>query len=218
MRRVTKVYSAFVIVISMVIQGVIVWGLKDDSYVMAVMAETEIQECETILKVEGTYTKGFLNERDINDLKLYISENMNIFQDNIEINSDGAKQYISIIIVFEGINEVLGEYLDRMDTFVMGCGFNTKSSIVIKGEMPGSLNQEKVGNVSENIFNKLNARKVTQIHDEQGNTFIYGYANGLKSSILCENEKVNVSIAFTYDETKGVTIIYVATPVLNIDI
>ena len=218
MKYLSKIYIPLVIIVSFLVQGMVTWGLKDDGNVIMAVEEIQNEYCETIIQVKGDYVKGFLSENDIISLQEYISLNTGVPKEKIEINTAKKNQHIYINLVFEGVSDGACNYMDMLVEVVKECGFNASASFVVKKEKKGELTLSEKQGIYKNILKKLDAKEITQIQDEEGNLFVYGYSKGLKSVVLCENQKINISITFSYDEIKGVTNVYVATPILDIDI
>ena len=205
-------------ILALVGQSLVVKALKSDEILIEALNNTDINEYETLLKVTGEYKDGYITKEDEEEIIKYISEKTQVPKENINIINNDGEQLIDLQVVCIGCDEYMADYLKQLEEIVKECGFTPQGELTIKGAYPGEITQEKMESIAENVFDGIGAKLVSKgaINNEKNNVF-YGYSHGLKRDINVAGEKINVSIAFTFNENTGMTNIYAATPVLNID-
>lgn len=93
-------------------------------------------------------------------------------------------------------------------------GMEPSINMHMTSEKTGRLTQEEMDAEIDLLFDELNANSVS--YDEFQDTIIaYGYSKDLDDYVYQGKEKVNVQIAFSYDEKNDITIMHTAVPFID---
>ena len=93
---------------------------------------------------------------------------------------------------------------------------NVENSLILKGCYMGRLSDKFISENAEKMYNQLEGEiKYEEYRD--GIFYSYGYTDKIEEYIISENEKININIVYTYDETANQTWIYLGSPIINID-
>ncbi len=126
-------------------------------------------------------------------------------------------QYLYITIdIFDQMSSVLG-YKDIIEDTLDEAGLESvDSSILLTGVYQGKLSLLDKNNITDQILDTLEAEVVAENRTE-GIYTVYAYTPNISHYIEAEGSRVNLNIAFSYDENKEETSIYLASPVINED-
>ncbi len=106
------------------------------------------------------------------------------------------------------IHDVIGKYVNHK-------GKNT-TDLCIRGNicgLPGKKIQKKI---AASVFEEAEAKKVFE-HVEDESYSIYGYTDKVDNCITIGNKKININVAFSYNEEKNITQILIGSPIVNYD-
>lgn len=87
-------------------------------------------------------------------------------------------------------------------------------SLEYEGVYQGSLEQEKVDDIVEGIINNLHGIKILE-HKELDMHIVYGYTGLIDEYIKASNQRINIQLAFRYNQDNDTTRVYFASPFLN---
>ena len=125
-------------------------------------------------------------------------------------------QYVEISLDFKDNVQSAESYSDLIEEIFTAESINGKSMINLKGYVKGALNFEEREHIADNLLKMLDAKIVSQNRESDLFT-IYAYSDSIDNSIICAGQKVNINIAEEYDEINNRTIIYLSTPLNNLD-
>ncbi|WP_455717136.1 YwmB family TATA-box binding protein [Anaerosporobacter sp.] len=91
-----------------------------------------------------------------------------------------------------------------------------ESQITFTGTYDGKLGVEKRNEITDEFIRDLQANIVAEQRGDELYT-IYAYTGIISDYVKSEGNKINVNIAFTYNEKENKTSLLVATPILNQD-
>jgi hypothetical protein len=91
-----------------------------------------------------------------------------------------------------------------------------ESQVTFTGTYDGKLSIKERNQITDQFVKDLQADIVVQQRDDKLYT-IYAYTGLINDYVKSEGNKINVNIAFTYNEIKNKTNLLVATPILNQD-
>lgn len=83
-----------------------------------------------------------------------------------------------------------------------------------EGSHSGRMSEDEMETVAELLVEELQGKTAWK-HSEGDMYVVYAYTGLLNEYILSMGSKVNIHIAFTYDEQNDKTLIYLATPIIN---
>ena len=88
--------------------------------------------------------------------------------------------------------------------------------MVIKGKIYGEIDKEQENKIAKGILKSFQAKKIFNgQNDEHMN--VYGYTEILQDYVAIGSEKININVAFSYDEQENITYVYIGSPIVNYD-
>ena len=82
--------------------------------------------------------------------------------------------------------------------------------------MPGALNYNERKDITDELLKSLDAKVVSENRDSEIFT-IYAYTDNIPDYIKSVGRKINLNLSAEYDEITNETVIYLATPINNLD-
>lgn len=193
-----------------------------DKRLVESFVELKSEQCMAHIVVNGTYNKGYIDKDEIDRVKEYIKDNADLAEENISICEQEGSFYIAIEADYEMTNDkkCAKELIDKRETIKKLCketGFTVKDYISVEGDLHSKLTKEQMEDISNDIFEKLDCdiKEKAKLASEKMDFIYYSFSPLLESKIMVGKKEINITIAFTYDEEKDVTKIYIATPLLN---
>lgn len=93
--------------------------------------------------------------------------------------------------------------------------FSNNLYMVTKGKIYGEISISQQEKISEKLMKELEAKKV--FSSDKDNFSIYAYSDIINDYVAIGNEKINVNVAFLYDEEANATNVYIGSPIVNYD-
>ncbi len=90
----------------------------------------------------------------------------------------------------------------------------TQVSLLTEGQFDGNLTLSERNALADRMLQKLNCKIVSENRESDVYT-IYAYTYGMKEYIESDGERINVQLAMYYDENLNVTVVYLASPMIN---
>lgn len=120
------------------------------------------------------------------------------------------------ITINEDVNSILS-YKKRAEKIVDKLEAITfESQVTFTGTYDGKLSIEERNRITDQFIRDLQASVVVEHRGDELYT-IYAYTGLISDYVKSEGNKINVNIAFTFNEKNNKTNLYVATPILNQD-
>ena len=139
---------------------------------------------------------------------------------NKEGKADGTNQirrYITVDLTIYGDVDSILSYKKRAEKIALKIDSREyESQVTFTGTYNGKLDAAQKDKITDQFMRNLQANVVVQNKEEELYT-VYGYTGLIGDYIKSEGKKINVNLAFTYDEEQNKTKLYVATPILNQD-
>lgn len=199
-----------------------VWGIYNRTYMTK---ESRIQVVSEIAQLLGLTPNYEFNEtEDINfkeiqlikqarDAKTVIK--MVSMEEVVDQDVKEVQNYLMIdLTLYKDINSIL-YYKEEIEELLSAFDMTLHVSINIIGEKEGEITEANKELLSEQMLEVVHAKKQEAFISE-GIYSIYGYTPLIEDYIMSGNKKINVDVAFTYDETSEVTRIYLATPLITV--
>lgn len=167
----------------------------------------EVVRGDTTISITAQ-TKGASSQTDIEAISITDEGKKKIMQ---------TTQYLYVTIdFFEDMSSVMG-YKDIIeDTFEEVGIENVDSSVVLTGVYQGKLSRIDKDNITDTILEGMQGEVVTENRSDSIYT-VYAYTHNIGNSLETEGSQVNLNIAFSYDEKKEETTLYLASPIVNED-
>lgn len=167
----------------------------------------EIEQGDSrISKIDYAFKDGSLT------LELSTQEN------KISKNVYNLNHFLTVQMKFENSPETAWYYKGELEEILAALPYmyvEPEVSICMKGELSGEISPVSKKKMCKEIFTQLGA-KIVLDYWNQNNT-MYGYSEDMEGYKTIGGKKVNVNVAFGYDEIKDMTTVYVASPIYNGD-
>lgn len=134
----------------------------------------------------------------------------------IDENGNG-KYYVAVNLIINNRTDCAITYQKMVEELFDAAGIEASYiNMNLRGEIAGALNYYERNHIANRFLEMLDAKVVVENRDNSLFT-IYAYSDKIDRYVLSAGRKVNVNIAETYDEVKNCTIIYLSTPINNLD-
>lgn len=113
-------------------------------------------------------------------------------------------------------NTVNGEKAANKDEEVSTSIISQNLHMVIKGKIYGEIDKGQENKIAKGILKSFQAKEIFNgQNDEHMN--VYGYTEILSDYVAIGSDKININIAFSYNEKENITYVYVGSPIVNYD-
>lgn len=103
---------------------------------------------------------------------------------------------------------------EMLEQLYEGLGMEASSNIYLCSQEKGRMTEEEIEQATQDFLSTMHAKKRKTI--ELDNTScIYGYSDNINEYVYQDDERVNVNIAFSYDEDEDITYIHRAIPFID---
>ena len=86
----------------------------------------------------------------------------------------------------------------------------------LRGDIEGELSNSEKNDISDHILENVGGSVVTENRGADMYT-IYAYADNIDDYVVYGTTKTNINIVISYNDVRGVTEVYMATPIMNED-
>ncbi len=178
---------------------------------------TEYQESQNViaqrnylsvsLNIKGSLESGYYYKNLIEKTMKEICKEENDDKANSENISENDKK---------SSNTVNGEKAANKDEEVSTSIISQNLYMVIKGKIYGEIDKGQENKIAKGILKSFQAKEIFNgQNDEHMN--VYGYTEILSDYVAIGSEKININIAFSYNEKENITYVYVGSPIVNYD-
>lgn len=139
----------------------------------------------------------------------------------ITVTRDGGlyktcQQNVAVNMRLKGRTDCAITYKNMVADVFDANGIKGYVNLNLRGELPGALNYYERNKAADALLKKLDAEVVAENRDSEIFT-VYAYTEDVEEYITSAGRKVNINIAEEYDENRDKTIIYLSTPLNNLD-
>lgn len=178
---------------------------------------TEYQESQNViaqrnylsvsLNIKGSLESGYYYKNLIEKTMKEICKEENEDKANSENISENDKK---------SSNTVNGEKAANKDKEVSTSIISQNLYMVIKGKIYGEIDKGQENKIAKGILKSFQAKEIFNgQNDEHMN--VYGYTEILSDYVAIGSDKININIAFSYNEKENITYVYVGSPIVNYD-
>lgn len=178
---------------------------------------TEYQESQNViaqrnylsvsLNIKGSLESGYYYKNLIEKTMKEICKEENDDKANSENISENGKK---------SSNTVNGEKAANKDEEVSTSIISQNLYMVIKGKIYGEIDKGQENKIAKGILKSFQAKEIFNgQNDEHMN--VYGYTEILSDYVAIGSDKININIAFSYNEKENITYVYVGSPIVNYD-
>lgn len=178
---------------------------------------TEYQESQNViaqrnylsvsLNIKGSLESGYYYKNLIEKTMKEICREENDDKANSENISENDKK---------SSNTVNGEKAANKDEEVSTSIISQNLYMAIKGKIYGEIDKGQENKIAKGILKSFQAKEIFNgQNDEHMN--VYGYTEILSDYVAIGSDKININIAFSYNEKENITYVYVGSPIVNYD-
>jgi hypothetical protein len=135
------------------------------------------------------------------------------------ISLNTGETYLHTQIDFKGTAcSAAYEYKKLLAELYGDIGVDATTNLYLASQRKGQLDEDEIQIITDDFLESLDAGQVLEIGPEDGiagTTLVYGYSRAIDEYVYQNDEKVNVNIAITYDETEDVTYIHRGVPFVD---
>ncbi len=159
------------------------------------------------LNIKGSLESGYYYKNLIEKTMKEICREENDDKANSENISENDKK---------SSNTVNGEKAANKDEEVSTSIISQNLYMVIKGKIYGEIDKGQENKIAKGILKSFQAKEIFNgQNDEHMN--VYGYTEILSDYVAIGSDKININIAFSYNEKDNITYVYVGSPIVNYD-
>lgn len=166
-----------------------------------------------IEKAQGTKTLTYTLQKK----GTYADSNIEFISVDTENKSKAmeTKQYLMVTLtIYEQLNNILN-YKNMVEDALDELQLDSyDTAIFFEGCYDGQLSLEKRNEIVEEVMQQLQGRIVIDHRADELFT-VYCYTPLVEEYIVSNGEKVNINLAFHYNEEANQTRVYMASPILN---
>lgn len=135
-----------------------------------------------------------------------------------QTNADGSttqENYLMTEIALKNQStENIYRCKEQLDQIYADLGLSGSSNLYLCSQEKGRMTEDEMKKATADFFETMHAKKRNEI-ELQDTLCIYGYSDNVPNYVYQNDHKVNVNIAFTYDEAEDITYIHRGLPFID---
>ena len=135
-----------------------------------------------------------------------------------QTNADGStiqENYLMTEIALKNQStENIYRCKEQLDQIYTDLGLSGSSNLYLCSQEKGRMTEDEMQKVTADFLETMHAKKRNEI-ELQDTLCIYGYSDNVPEYVYQNDHKVNVNIAFTYDEGEDITYIHRGLPFID---
>ena len=135
---------------------------------------------------------------------------------HVEENVFKQRQYVTIEMELDNSLESAVYYRDKIEKLFEDMDMGVDINLSLRGDIAGELSNSEKNTIADRILESLGGNVVDENRGADVYT-IYAYADNINDYVVFGTTKTNINIAISYNDIKGVTEVYMATPIMNED-
>lgn len=129
---------------------------------------------------------------------------------------NSASTYVVIDIILYGQYNSIPYLKEEIDSIFAENNIKPTTNITIAGTLRGTLNKEQKQKIAKSMMKDIGA-KIEETYETEEIYSVYGYTRLISDWLISNGKKINVNLAFHYNEYEDNTYLYLATPVITVD-
>ncbi len=126
-----------------------------------------------------------------------------------------TENYIMITIDLKGAAGAAAyDYKEQLAEIYDGLGIKPSTNVYLCSQIKGFLTENEINSEIKEFMETMDASMVEDVVFDDVRC-VYGYSKNIDEFVYQNDERVNVNIAFTYDENEDVTYIHRAVPFVD---
>ncbi len=126
------------------------------------------------------------------------------------------KQYLTIDMEIENSLQSAVYYRNMVEEINEKMDLSADVYLYLKGNIRGDISYSEKNSITDNIIKNLNGKVVTENRGSDIFT-VYAYTEDIDDYVVYGNTKTNINVVISFNDATGMTEVYMATPILNID-
>lgn len=126
------------------------------------------------------------------------------------------KQYVTIEMEFDNSLESAVYYRDKVEKLFEDMDIGADITLSLRGDIEGELSNSEKNSIADHILENVGGDVVTENRGADMYT-IYAYTDNINDYVVYGTTKTNINIVIEYNDVRGVTEVYMATPIMNED-
>lgn len=125
------------------------------------------------------------------------------------------ENYVMMDVALKGASsQEIYNYKEVLNSIYDGLGMEANTNIYLCSQKKGMLTDDEMEQEIVDFMDTMGAERVKTIELNQ-TLCVYGYSDSVKEYVYQNDNKVNVNIAFTYNEEEDITYIHRAVPFID---
>lgn len=164
------------------------------------------------------YALGIMNDYNMvsGEGEVYCEKNSDNGYVKVQLTDRDNNKFLKVTVDLKQNTEYVYDYEELVKNIFAAERIKGNVSIYLEGRIKGALNYEERNYLANRMIKELDAKIVTESKDNDIFT-IYAYTSNIDGYIKSVGRKINVNVTASYDEAANETVIYLATPINNLD-
>lgn len=125
------------------------------------------------------------------------------------------EQYLMTQLTFKNqSSQAIYDYKTKIEQIYKDLGMETSTNLYLCSQEKGRMSEDEIESATNDFLSRMHARIVKEM-DFENTHCLYGYTDTISEYVYQNDEKVNVNIAFSYDEEEDITYIHRAIPFID---
>lgn len=126
-----------------------------------------------------------------------------------------TENYILTELTLIGSNATaIDDYKEKLTEIYESLGMEVSTNVYIMSQVKGQLSESEMKQETEEFLDNMDAKEIETIKFDDV-TCVYGYCRNIDEYVYQNKNRVNVNIAFSYDEEQDVTYVHRAVPFVD---
>lgn len=132
-----------------------------------------------------------------------------------EYGNQITENYIMTEIKLKGPSgSAANEYKEIVDTLYTNLGMNANTNMYLCSQVKGELTESEMNEQINEFLENMSAIQIERVEFDDV-ICVYGYTRNIDEYVYQDNNRVNVNIAFSYDEVEDITFVHRAVPFVD---
>ena len=129
---------------------------------------------------------------------------------------DTANTYAIIDIILYGQYDSIPSLKEEIDLIFAENNIDPTTNITITGTLNQKLTKEQKQSLSKKMMREIGSN-IEEVYETEKIYSVYGYTRLIDDWLMSNGKKMNVNLAFRYNEYEQKTYLYLATPVITVE-
>lgn len=196
------------------------WGLLSQSFSDLEEMKKEskrITDALGIYEIDHTEEKDSETFREFTVIRASQNAKTTVKLETIKYEEqNSASTYVVIDMILYGQYNSIPYLKEEIDSIFSENNIKPTTNITIAGTLKDVLSKEEKEKIAKNIMKDIGA-KIEETYETDEIYSVYGYTRLIDDWLISNGKKINVNLAFHYNEYEGSTYLYLATPVITVD-